>query len=339
MKIARIITSLGLGFILTISFTLAHADEPVVVINRPGFAARVSFDRESMWTVIMAELESESGMVLVDRATFLERLDELAMSEMELTRANGAVRLGSLLGAQYFVNTRCANVNENTLATVQVVDVATSRTYSAYRMVEGQDLPDVAVAIAALTRETLARVSPADVPGRAAQRSTPELPSPADAPRPRVAVHIEEEHVTPPALVAAAIIIDPAAEIEITKRLIEAEFPVVDLAFSAALKREEGEPMAIAAGLAREKDLDYLIYGEAISELGDRVGAFRGVRARVEVKVVDVRSGRVVFSDSAYAGATDLAESIAGKKALQIAANEVADKLLPRLLERHARAR
>ena len=313
-----------------------RADAPVVVVNRPSLSGNLAFDRDAMWTVIMAELESESELTLVDRAAFNARLDEIAMGEMELTRAAGAVRLGQLLGAHYFVNTRCSPVGDDVLVTLQAVEVATSRTYSGYRMAGAQELPAVARVAAEVAREVLQRAADADTAAPAVEQ--PEAPAlPADAPRPRVAVRIEEDHVAQPAPVGvlAAVIIDPAAETEITKRLIDAAFPVVDLAFSAAMTREEGEPMAIAAALARAKDLDYLIYGEAISELGDRVGAFRGVRARVEIKAIDVATGRIIFSDSAYGSATDLSEAIGGKAALQAAANRLADRILPRLLEAH----
>ena len=315
-----------------------YGDASVVVVNRPSISADMPFDREAMWIVIMAELESIPELMVVDRSAFNTRLGEIAMAEMELTHAAGAVRLGQLLGAHYFVNTRYTLIGNDVLLTLQAVEVATSRTYSGYRTVDAQEMSAVARVAAEVAHEVIQRATDARKVVTPQLEHREEWSLPTDVPRPRVAVYIQEEHVAQPVQMGA-LIIDPAAETEITKRLIQAAFPVLDLAFSAALTRESGEPIEIAAALARAKDLDYLIYGEAISELGDSVGAFRGVRARVEIKVIDVSTGVIIFSDSTYGSATDLSEAIGGKAALQAAANQLADRLLPRLIEAHNAAK
>ena len=89
-----------------------------------------------------------------------------------------------------------------------------------------------------------------------------------------------------------------------------------------------------ASEYAKLKGVDILIYGEAISELGARLGEFEGCRARVEVKAIKLDGGEIIISDSAYGGATDLAETTAGKKALQIAANKLADTFNYKLAEK-----
>jgi len=300
--------------------------EVKLIFNRPTVSAPLEHDSDTLWTVTMAELGNAEGLVLVDRKSLHDALAEMALGEQQLASAEGASRVGKILGANYLVNAKCAKAKDLVLVTVQVVDIATSRTQSGYETVTAEDTPALGRAIAVLARKTLDRIRPADGAEAVAAPLRPVLP--ADAPRPRVAVFIPEQHVNQE-------VRDPAAETELVRRLLEEKFPVVDLAIRAAMAREAGNPLETAVRLGREKDLDYIIYGEAISERSDRVGSFTGGRARVEVKVVHVRTGAIVLSESAYGGATDLAETVAGKKALQNAADKLADLLLPKLLTAH----
>lgn len=48
----------------------------------------------------------------------------------------------------------------------------------------------------------------------------------------------------------------------------------------------------------------------------------------MELKAVDVKTDQVLLADSAHGGATDLAETVAGKKAIQQAVNRLADTFL-----------
>jgi hypothetical protein len=145
--------------------------------------------------------------------------------------------------------------------------------------------------------------------------------------RPSVMVIIPEMHVR------QRILIDPAAEIELIKRLIADKFKVVDPEYLTMMRNDPSNANTIfknkktAAEFAAKKGVDILIYGEAISERGATLGEFEGCRGRVEIKVIKV-------DDSAYGGATDLAETTAGKKAIQKAANKLADSLNYRLAEK-----
>jgi ribosomal protein L14 len=56
------------------------------------------------------------------------------------------------------------------------------------------------------------------------------------------------------------------------------------------------------------------------------------VRARVEVKVVDRKTGRVIAVDRQTALVVDLSEQVAGKAALQAAAADLAERLLPKIV-------
>ena len=62
------------------------------------------------------------------------------------------------------------------------------------------------------------------------------------------------------------------------------------------------------------------VTGEAFSEFAGRHGDLVSVKARVEVKAVDRKTGKVLAVDRQTAVAVDLAEQVAGKTALQEAA-------------------
>jgi hypothetical protein len=85
---------------------------------------------------------------------------------------------------------------------------------------------------------------------------------------------------------------------------------------------------------AKTKKADILLYGEAISERGASVGEFTGCRGRVELKAIKVGTDEILVSDSVEGGATDLAETVAGKKAIQQAASRLADTFLYSVAEK-----
>lgn len=183
--------------------------------------------------------------------------------------------------------------------------------------------------ILAFDRDKKARV--------AKQQAPQEIVIPAEFKRPKVMVVIPEMHI------AGRRMIDPAAETEVTNILIQYQFPVIDSEQAGKILKESN---AFAAGtantgdaaalllkkqptllkVAKENGVDILIYGEAISEFGAALGDFNGCRARVELKAVRTSDQRVLLSESEYAGSTDLAESIAGKQAIQNAAKKMTPK-------------
>ena len=119
-----------------------------------------------------------------------------------------------------------------------------------------------------------------------------------------MSVKLPEQHFGSP-------VRDPAAETELGKILQDCGFKLVD---DKSPEKAEVE-----------------ITGEAFSALGARKGNLISCKARVEVKA-HKRTGKVVAVDRQTSVAVDVAEQTSAKTALQNAALELAERLLPRLL-------
>ena len=61
-------------------------------------------------------------------------------------------------------------------------------------------------------------------------------------------------------------------------------------------------------------------------------GNLVSVKARLEIKAIDCATDKVIAVDRQVAVEIDITEQIAGKKALQKAAAEIAERLLPKLV-------
>lgn len=129
-----------------------------------------------------------------------------------------------------------------------------------------------------------------------------------DAKRPVVAINVRERHV-------GQATIDPAAETELILFCKETGFDVLDKTADA-------------------KKADVVMEGEGFSEFAMRHGNLVSVKARLEVKAVDRQTDKVIATDRQTAVVVDLTEQIAGKSALQKAAADIAERLLPKLINK-----
>jgi hypothetical protein len=120
-------------------------------------------------------------------------------------------------------------------------------------------------------------------------------------------VKITESHIGAPR-------IDPAAETEVTACCQELGFTTID-------------PVS-----GKQSEAEYLITGEGLSELAGRQGGLASVRSRLELKVVNRKTGEIVAVDRQMARTLDSTEILAGKSGLQQAAATLAERLLPKIV-------
>jgi|GEM_PF-377872 len=129
---------------------------------------------------------------------------------------------------------------------------------------------------------------------------------------------------------------DPAAETEIIRLLVENGFAVVDQLQVADMRYDGATMRAIddvraAISLARRFDADMVIIGEAFSEWAADLQGLVSCRARVEARIIDMESGRIVAADAREASALNISENLAGKAALQEAGGLLAEYFVEQL--------
>lgn len=155
----------------------------------------------------------------------------------------------------------------------------------------------------------------------------------------RVMVVIPEIHIRSPAP-------DPAGETEFLRQFSDAGFKTVDPAAYAAVRRADAEIFKSAAArkrLAKQTGADIMIIGEAFSERaqdasGGMMNGLVGCNARIEAKAIAVDTGEIFYADGQNSVVPTLhtSEIVAGKKAIQTAAHELAQKFLLKLVTRLA---
>jgi hypothetical protein len=217
-----------------------------------------------------------------------------------------AAKVGHLTGAKVLITGRVFKADKEMVVVAKIIGTETSRVYGEMVKSAGKPVTDLATELAQKIVQTLAAKGDtlvAKVVGRedfiaALKQKLPKTPLPG------VSVKIPERHFGGPTF-------DPAAETEFGKILTECGFTLLDDKSSVRPTLE--------------------FTGEAFSEFGLRKGNLTSCKARVELKVRDAASGRIVVADRQTAVAVDLSEQLAAKKALQDAAAQLAERVLPQV--------
>ena len=266
--------------------------------------------------LLFAKLAARPEVYLVDRADLKKVLEEQALNVSGAVKADEAVKVGQLTGAKLLVTGSVIQVDKKLFLVAKVTGTETSRVVGS--SVEGRPTDELgplvdrlADAVVDVVGKQADKLVPRPVPER--DRVAAVAKALGKAARPAVLVEVTERHVGSPT-------IDPAAQTEVSKLAKETGFDVVD---------------ADSGGRGRA---DVLITGEGMSEAAGRVGGLVSVRARVELKAVDRRSGRVLAVDRQTALVVDLSEQVAAKTALQEAAAALAERVLPKLVTAEKKA-
>ncbi len=319
---------------LLLSFSSVAAGKTVVAVNPLQASGDLVKEREIVSDVMQAELSVSENITLVDRENLHKALLELQLAEQGMISPESAKKLGQIVGAKYFCSGSIQQSGDKTMAVVKIIDVETTVTKLAYAPLKSKDdAIEAGKSLAANIEKLIASFNKEKSESSKTDEEKVKA-IPADWKRPSVMVIIPEMHIT------QRVIIDPAAETELVNRLLAEKFKVMNSEYVTMMRNDPSNTYSFfsdkktATDFAAKKGVDILIYGEAISELGARLGEFKGCRARVEIKAISTKDGEILLSESAYGGATDLAESMAGKKALQKAANRLADTFLYKLAEK-----
>jgi len=259
--------------------------------------------------LLNATLSTEAQIITVERAELEKVLSEQELGLSGTVSADTAAKVGHLTGAKVLVTGRVFKVEKETIVVAKIIGTETSRVYG--ELAKGgpaASIADLATElsgkIAKVVNEKggtlVAKVETRD------ERISRIVKSLKEGKRPSVSIKIAERHFGGP-------VIDPAAETELGYILKQAGFTLVD------------EKSATRA--------DIEITGEAFSAYGMRKGNLISCRSRIEIKVHERADGKILAVDSQTSVAVDIAEQTAAKKALENAADEIAERILPKLIQ------
>ena len=299
-----LLTVLGFGF--------AHAAPAPLTLAVFDFQSPEEGIRElgpKVSALVGANLSTDSRLLTVERAELDKALSEMELGLSGTVAAESAAKVGHLTGAKVLVTGRVMKSERETIVVAKIIGTETGRVFGAKVVLPAAGSLDAAAtelakSIADTTAknadELVAKLVKAEDVGAALKAGL------KDGKRPAVAVHIPEQHFGQP-------VIDPAAQTELLLLLKQCGFTLVD-------EKSTTHP-------------DYTIEGEAFSERGLQKGGLVVCKARVEVKIRRIANGEIVFADSQVSRAVDLSEHIAAKAALQNAARELAQRVIPKIAE------
>lgn len=308
------ISSLGLHMIM-----LALLLSQSVRASTPEILTVAVFDFESkdesvrdlgpkVTALINANLSAEPQIVTVERAELEKIFGEQELGLSGNATVGSAAKVGQLTGAKVLVTGRVFRADKELILVAKIIGTETSRVYG--EMVKGGMDSSISDLAGALSKKIAATVANKGGTLTAQVESREEHMAKIkkalkEGRRPSVSVKIGERHF-------GQAVIDPAAETELGLMLTECGFVLVD------------EKSAERA--------DIEITGEAFSAFGMRKGNLVSCKSRIEVKI-QKRNGEIVCVDRQTSVGVDIAEQTAAKTSLQNAALELAERILPRLVQ------
>ena len=310
-KIKRMFAVGLVAFLGTVIISMAD-ERPVPSAVLP-FAERGSTVKglgEKVSALLFANFAESDHIWLVDREGIATIISEQELSASGMVNPAQAVKIGSLTGAKVLISGSVFEVDRKLHIVAKVIGTETSRMLGA--SVESDANAELAPQVKALS-EKIAKIIKTKSGLLLAQEMKQEDSIAAlkktlgDSTLPVASVSIIERHV-------GQFVLDPAAETEFSLYYTEAGGTVVS--------KEE------------LRKADVRIEGEGFSEFATRRGNLVSVKARVEIKAIDVRTGEVLAIDRETAIEVDLTEQIAGKAALQKASASIAARMLPKLAKK-----
>ena len=354
---------------------LAEPDKIPVAIASFSSAANVreaDTVRRALADGLINALAQREDVRVVERERIAEALQDLRMSSEGLIDQATALQLGKMTGARVIVTGNILQVDDELVITARLINTETSELVATraqgsrghLRAVVDELAAGVAERLAQDDKGTLARADDLDAARKAEQRQALQDRLKGLA-RPRLLVLLPESHLN-------RIVPDPAGETELVEWLLACGFPVASAEYAGVeaptpaaqwdsetdvrIRRpnlRDGVQWLISSrsihsyatgGMSKDAGklleiADVLILGQGISERASNRSGIQSCKARLELKAIDIQTGEILLSKSTYGAGLDVAEHIAGKRALQAAGHQMALDLIPALAQRCAEIR
>ena len=320
--------------------------------------------RRALADGLINALAQREDVRVVERERIAEALQDLRMSSEGLIDQATALQLGKMTGARVIVTGNILQIDDELAITARLINTETSELVATRATGSRGTLLAVTDELAAKVADRLIEES-GSVLGRAtdlseqrAARQKQELRQQLQGRQlPRLLVLLPETHLD-------RVVPDPAGETELVDWLRTCGFPVASAEYAGIevptavtqwdsetnIRIHRAEPQGerywniasrmvqsfVKGGLSKDADklkeiADILILGQGISERGTTRSGIVSCKARLELKVIDIQTGEVLLSKSTYGAGLDVAEHIAGKRALQAAGRQMAVDLIPEL--------
>ncbi|MDA3873086.1 MAG: hypothetical protein PF795_03915 [Kiritimatiellae bacterium] len=246
-----------------------------------------------------ALLSGSENIQLVERVSLQKILEEQEMGLFGTQEPDSITKVGKLLGAQVLITGRIFKMGETFYLSSKTIGTESGRVFG--HTVKFSSLNQLDSGVEVLAKEIdvglkdqMEKLVPqVESPEAFAEKLAALVP---DGDKPTVSISIPESHLT-------RQIPDPAVETEVKKQLLALGYTVLT-----------GPDSAKA---------DLRIQGEAFSEFAARFGRLVACRARLEVEVVNPKTGNVLMTDGIMVSNADVAENVAAKGALHKSAREL----------------
>ncbi|NOX97478.1 MAG: hypothetical protein GXO98_05390 [Nitrospirae bacterium] len=330
-------------------------------------------NREDVRSVIteglINALSEKEGIRVVEREKISESLQELKLSaEGKIDRLT-ALKIGKITGARLIISGKVARISESIIISAHLINTETTQLSAVQVTAEG--INRLLPAVDALSKKIVERIakeekgilavpSPEEEMKRQKAEEEKIRNKIAGKHLPRLLIFVTEGHM-------GRQVPDPAGETAMIRWFTNCGFPVasriyegihvplpslenrgeVTLGFTPAGNKGRkifnlsgrlinkiitGDFTAITDKVKQVADL--IIIGEAFSERGTESQGLISSKGRIEVKVVDTRTGKIMMAASKYGAGVDVAERVAGKRALQQAGEELAKELIPIVVDK-----
>jgi hypothetical protein len=310
MKIKMKLTALLFATLATFA---SAADSPpstltVAVYDFKGEADAASFGSK-VTSLVTADLAAETNLVMLERADLDKVLNEQAFGISAMVSSDDAAKIGQITGVKVLVAGQVIKTEGDHLIVVaSIIGTETGRYFAVKAEGAAENLPGLTVDLShriaqTIILQTTNLVTPASESHEDRVRRI--VKSIAGTNRPSVSINITQNNGL------GGNWRDDVTESELGILFLKAGFTVVD---------ENSDQKA-----------DVQIVGTSSTEAGLPRGGLLTGRATVAVKIQARRTGEIIGFDNQESTATDIGGSAAAKTALFMAADELAERILPLL--------
>lgn len=258
--------------------------------------------------LLNAKLSTAPNLILVEREEIEKIFGEQELGLSGNVTPDTAAKVGQLTGAKVLVTGRVFGAEKKFFVVAKIISTETSRVYGETATFFSPEELDSAVnnlapkIVSVIENRGDTLLAKVEDPAARLERLKKVV---ANKKLPSVSVQINEQHINRAG-------IDPAAQTEMKLVLQQLGFEVIDASSG--------------------KQPDVTITGEAFSEMAGRRGNLVSCRSRIEIKVAQPATGKLLLADRQTDVAVDLAENMAGKAALQNAALKLLDRIIPAII-------